>query len=620
MATRTNSLKKVAVVSEPPKTAPLAKLATTPKSEIPLKSGTSLKRTASTRFVESNGKSLEKLPSFKDVPSLSRNELFIKKLRQCCVLLDFAQPQKDLTGKEIKREALVQCVEYLASNREPLNDPAYAACFEMIALNLFRPLPPHMNPYGVIYDPEEDEPILEAAWPHIQIVYELFLRFIDASDFNTQIAKNYIDTKFVLRLLELFDSEDPRERDYLKTTLHRIYGKFLPLRVFIRTAIRDLFCTFVYEVGRHNGIAELLEVLGSIINGFAVPLKDEHKLFLTRVLMPLHKQKSLGLYHTQLSYCVTQFLDKEPSLIEPVFIILLRLWPIGNSPKEILFINEIEELMNTVDEVTFKKIRLPLFKQVARCFKSEHFQVAERALYLWSNDHIVSLVADSAAVILPIIFGVIHYNSTHHWNRSIRNLSLGSLQLFQEIDGFLYSKLSLRAKEDEEQRRKAAILEAQSAQQRIVTPPPAATRAATPVKPTVTPTPAAAAAPTPAPAAAPTPAPAAAKPSAEPSKEPSKEPAKEPGKEPGKAPGKALGKEGPADPSEPVAKGPYIRRKSLLPVDPTTLALLANHKSLEDLIASHDGHTSDSDYDDDSEGVNDSDSEYSSDNDMSDSK
>jgi Protein phosphatase 2A regulatory B subunit (B56 family) len=30
---------------------------------------------------------------------------------------------------------------------------------------------------------------------------------------------------FVVRLLDLFDSEDPRERDYLKTILHRIYGK-----------------------------------------------------------------------------------------------------------------------------------------------------------------------------------------------------------------------------------------------------------------------------------------------------------------------------------------------------------------------------------------------------------
>ncbi len=30
-----------------------------------------------------------------------------------------------------------------------------------------------------------------------------------------------------MRVLELFDSEDPRERDYLKTILHRIYGKFM---------------------------------------------------------------------------------------------------------------------------------------------------------------------------------------------------------------------------------------------------------------------------------------------------------------------------------------------------------------------------------------------------------
>lgn len=45
-----------------------------------------------------------------------------------------------------------------------------------VSINLFRPLPPHINPNGAQYDPEEDEPILEEAWPHIHIVYELFLR------------------------------------------------------------------------------------------------------------------------------------------------------------------------------------------------------------------------------------------------------------------------------------------------------------------------------------------------------------------------------------------------------------------------------------------------------------
>ena len=46
---------------------------------------------------------------------------------------------------------------------------------------------------------------------------------------------------------------------------------------------------FIYETGRYNGVGELLEILGSIINGFALPLKEEHKTFLSKVLLPLHK-------------------------------------------------------------------------------------------------------------------------------------------------------------------------------------------------------------------------------------------------------------------------------------------------------------------------------------------
>ena len=38
-------------------------------------------------------------------------------------------------------------------------------------------------------------------------------------------AKKWIDASFCTRLIEMFDSEDPRERDYLKTILHRIYGE-----------------------------------------------------------------------------------------------------------------------------------------------------------------------------------------------------------------------------------------------------------------------------------------------------------------------------------------------------------------------------------------------------------
>ena len=46
----------------------------------------------------------------------------------------------------------------------------------MFSVNLFRALPPSSSPNGAEFDPEEDEPTLEAAWPHLQLVYEFFLR------------------------------------------------------------------------------------------------------------------------------------------------------------------------------------------------------------------------------------------------------------------------------------------------------------------------------------------------------------------------------------------------------------------------------------------------------------
>jgi serine/threonine-protein phosphatase 2A regulatory subunit B' len=39
----------------------------------------------------------------------------------------------------------------------------------------------------------------------------------------------------------------------------------------------------------------------SIINGFALPLKAEHKQFLMKVLIPMHTGKGLALFHAQVT-------------------------------------------------------------------------------------------------------------------------------------------------------------------------------------------------------------------------------------------------------------------------------------------------------------------------------
>ncbi|TVY73450.1 Serine/threonine-protein phosphatase 2A 56 kDa regulatory subunit delta isoform [Lachnellula suecica] len=400
------------------------------------------KRQHSSRFDISPQRELEKLPGFHEVPPNRRQDLFMQKIDQCNVIFDFNDASGDMKSKEIKRLALHELLDYVANNRQVITESMYPRVVDMFSKNLFRPIPPPMNPQGEAFDPEEDEPVLEVAWPHIQVVYEFFLRFIESQDFNTNIAKAYIDHSFVLQLLELFDSEDPRERDFLKTTLHRIYGKFLNLRSYIRRSINNVFFQFTYETERFNGIAELLEILGSIINGFALPLKEEHKLFLTRVLIPLHKVKSLSMYHPQLAYCIVQFLEKDAVLTEEVVLGLLRYWPKVNSTKEVMFLNEVEDIFEVMDPAEFAKVQEPLFHQLAKSVASPHFQVAERALYFWNNEYFCNLVSDNVEIILPIMFAPLYENSKGHWNRTIHGMVYNAMKLFMEINPQLFDDCS----------------------------------------------------------------------------------------------------------------------------------------------------------------------------------
>nr|CAB3504453.1 unnamed protein product [Digitaria exilis] len=310
---------------------------------------------------------LEPLPLLRDVAAADRPGLLIRKLRIVAAIFDLSDSLKHPREKEAKRQALLELVDYVqapaqAAANAParLPDHVQEALVAAISANIFRPLPPALHESAAAIDPgaapdDEEEPFLDPAWPHLQLVYELLLRYVVSPDTDTKVAKRYVDHAFVLRLLDLFDSEDPREREYLKTVLHRIYGKFMVHRPFIRKAINNVFYRFIFETQRHNGIGELLEILGSIINGFALPMKEEHKLFLARALIPLHKPKSVAIYHQQLSYCIVQFVEKDYKLADTVIRGLLKYWPVTNCQKEVLFLGELEEVLEATQAAEFQR-------------------------------------------------------------------------------------------------------------------------------------------------------------------------------------------------------------------------------------------------------------------------
>ncbi|XP_042338853.1 serine/threonine-protein phosphatase 2A 56 kDa regulatory subunit delta isoform-like, partial [Plectropomus leopardus] len=84
------------------------------------------RRQSSSRFSLTKNRELQKLPALKDSPLMEREELFVQKLRQCCVLFDFvSDPLSDLKYKEVKRAGLNEMVEYITHNSDVVTECIY---------------------------------------------------------------------------------------------------------------------------------------------------------------------------------------------------------------------------------------------------------------------------------------------------------------------------------------------------------------------------------------------------------------------------------------------------------------------------------------------------------------
>ena len=70
-----------------------------------------------------------------------------------------------------------------------------------------------------------------------------------------------------------------------------------------------------------------------------------------------------------------QFVEKDYTLADPVLRSLLKYWPVTNSPKEVLFLEELEDILELTQLGEFQKVMKPLFRQLAKCINSSHFQV-----------------------------------------------------------------------------------------------------------------------------------------------------------------------------------------------------------------------------------------------------
>lgn len=388
---------------------------------------------------------------FLDAPEEEHSQLLIEKLKFCCTIFDFTvfDPSK-VEEKKAKTATLKEVSGYLFESPAASitsEEAVYAACANMFAANIFRPLPPPSSALqasvGDHYEPPDsadEEDTQEPAWPHLELVYEIFLRFLSLLDIKTLFLKKYIDRAFVLNLLAIFDTEDRRERACAKMILHKIYTKIFQLRAFIREQIIVTLQSFVCEAEQFNGIGELLEIYGSIVSGCQTPLKEEQVENLRRVILPLHKPRSISAYHPQLAYCIVQFLEKDRSLLR--YVVnggILKYWPKTDSAKAVMFLNELEEFLEMVSETDFESVMVPVFKRLAAGYTNCHFQLAERSLIVTYNATVFSMASHHADQLMPIVLPALKA-ALQHWHIGIQEHAETTLDKWKGVDPDLFER------------------------------------------------------------------------------------------------------------------------------------------------------------------------------------
>ena len=344
---------------------------------------------------------------------------------------DYSDEQKDSKQKSERLSAINDLIQLLNDQRmvTQLFIPNIETVMDMIKKNIFRPLPNANRGNLAVTETgvEEEEQEPDHSWPHIRGIYEIFLNLVINEACDVKTLKYFVTSNFISEFLQLFDSDIVEERDFLKNILHKLYAKLVPRRKMIRKAITDCFHLLIHEIHKFNGASELLDIMASIISGFAIPLREEHVIFFKNIIIPLHKVQTSNLYFDNLIRCSMLFLTKDSSL------------SVANYVKETLFLQELPEVFEFCDVEKIQPLVNKLFKRVIRCISGAHLQVADRAMCLFESESFLSIIKQYKSISFNILVPMVDHLASNHWHQMLRE-SLSALKdILQKIDSQAYN-------------------------------------------------------------------------------------------------------------------------------------------------------------------------------------
>lgn len=334
---------------------------------------------------------LVKLPAFVQSAEESK-DILIKKIKQCTMKVsDYITDDMDSSQvesmKNIKLQTLFDIHMFIKNNSQMFDKEVSTEIVKLFKGNCIRMNTRYKSDFDLLFDDDNSNKMDNPDWVFLEPIYDLFLRMIISQQFDGKLQMEILPSHNIIQIVELVRSPDQRERNFVKNIIHRLYAKFVSLRSFLRSEISSELLRHICDRSENDyspyGIAELLEICGSIIGGFTVPINPEHIIFLNKVLLPLHSlpTSSLQSFISQLCICLKNFIMKTKSLAEPIVRSIISRYPRICSKKEIIILCELDDILSIVNPSDLG----PTWNDVVRIFcsaaASQNFLVAERGLF-----------------------------------------------------------------------------------------------------------------------------------------------------------------------------------------------------------------------------------------------
>lgn len=97
---------------------------------------------------------------------------------------------------------------------------------------------------------------------------------------------------------------------------------------------------------------------------------------------------------------------------------ILKYWPFANFGKELLFLQELPEVLEFCDPPEkLKPLITKLFKRIVRCISGLHLQVADRAMCLFESESFIQIIKYYKSITFNMLVPVIVKLADNHWHK-----------------------------------------------------------------------------------------------------------------------------------------------------------------------------------------------------------